>query len=444
MPTADRRSVRRRTTAWFGRWRPVLPIFLAEFIIWIGFGALLPILPLYMVDAGLDEATLGIVLAAWPAARLVFEPAFGWLADRTRRRPLMILGLLLSGLFEMLPLALTSAAAFLLLRAAAGFAAAMYDPAARAYLIDHTSEDEQGEAFGLFGAAQMGGLIIGPAIGGIAAAVTGDVRVTFVFAGVSALVAAVALWRLVKEGSPRRVHVAVPAVGWAEVPPDAPTVSQRAAGIPAAVARPAGLLNRALVAALIINLACSFATGTYEVVWSIFLRGLGAGIDFITFTFVLFGLPVLVISPIAGRLVDRRGSLAFIVAGTVISSLCGLGYTLVTQPAQTIPISLIESAAIAVLSPALYAVVALASPVDRSGTAQGLFGASGTLGFIVASVAAGFLFHADPHYPFVFFAVVSLFGLVIGLLVGGRRFGRRPPPSLDPGADSRSIGLQRA
>ena len=38
--------------------------------------------------------TLGIVIAAWPAARLIGEPVFGWLADRTRRVPLMVVGLL--------------------------------------------------------------------------------------------------------------------------------------------------------------------------------------------------------------------------------------------------------------------------------------------------------------------------------------------------------------
>ena len=45
-----------------------------------------PVLPLYVVEQGVDTTTLGVILAAWPAARLVFEPIFGWLADRTSRR----------------------------------------------------------------------------------------------------------------------------------------------------------------------------------------------------------------------------------------------------------------------------------------------------------------------------------------------------------------------
>ena len=50
---------------------PILPVLLAEAILWLGFGALLPVLPLYLVEQGIDTATLGWIVAAWPAARLV-------------------------------------------------------------------------------------------------------------------------------------------------------------------------------------------------------------------------------------------------------------------------------------------------------------------------------------------------------------------------------------
>lgn len=88
-----------RLSGWFATWRPVLPLFVAEFIVWIGFGALLPVLPLYFLDQGVDLATLGLVVAAWPTALLIGEPGFGWLADRTARVPLMVGGLFFSGIF---------------------------------------------------------------------------------------------------------------------------------------------------------------------------------------------------------------------------------------------------------------------------------------------------------------------------------------------------------
>ena len=78
--------------AWTRRWDAILPLLAAELIVWLGFGALLPIMPLYFTEHGVDLATLGVVVAAWPAARLIGEPIFGWVADRTRRVPLMVAG----------------------------------------------------------------------------------------------------------------------------------------------------------------------------------------------------------------------------------------------------------------------------------------------------------------------------------------------------------------
>ena len=134
-----------------------------------------PVLPLYFTEQGVDLSTLGFVIAAWPAARLVSEPIFGWLADRTGRVPLMVVGLIATGIFGALPLVLTGPLAFLVLRALAGLSAAIYDPAARGYLTDATPPGKRGEAFGLYGAAEMGGLLLGPAIAAFGAANFGGI-----------------------------------------------------------------------------------------------------------------------------------------------------------------------------------------------------------------------------------------------------------------------------
>src|SRR3954464_619973 len=93
-----------RLAAWTARWGDIVPLLLAEFIVWVGFGALLPVLPIYFSEQGVDLGTLGLVIAAWPAARLISEPVFGWLADRTARVPLMVVGLITTGIVSVLPL----------------------------------------------------------------------------------------------------------------------------------------------------------------------------------------------------------------------------------------------------------------------------------------------------------------------------------------------------
>lgn len=414
-----------RIATWLTRWGGIAPLLLAEFIVWLGFGGLLPVLPLYFTDEGVDLATLGVVIAAWPAARLIGEPVFGWLADRTARVPLMVIGLLLAAVFTVLPLVITGPAAFIVLRAAVGLATAIYDPAARGYVTDATPAERRGEAFGLYGAAQMGGLLLGPAIGAFGADHLGGIGFVFVFGGLAAASAAIPIARLGRESGPR-THPAPP-LDATEFPPDSPSISRRAAAAVdadrapvAGAGTPSRLLNRGLLAALVINVGGNFAAGTYDVIWSLFMERLGAGLGFIGLTFAIFGLPILLLSPTAGRLVDRRGSYAFIVVGSILPAVVGFLYTRLSDPNLAIPLILVEATGFALLNPALYAVVAANSPPGRSSTAQGIFGAAGTVGFIVASLVAGVLASVDMLYPFYVFSAVMSASLVVGLLIGGR------------------------
>jgi DHA1 family multidrug resistance protein-like MFS transporter len=436
---------RSRLAIWLDRWGGIAPLLLAEFVVWLGFGGLLPVLPLYFVEQGLDLATLGIVIAAWPAARLVSEPIFGWLADRTERVPLMVIGLVATGVFGALPLVLTGPLAFVLLRAGAGLGAAIYDPAARGFLTDATPPDRRGEAFGLYGAAQMGGLLIGPSIGAFGAAQFGGIAFVFVFSAIAAVIAAVGIaLRVREEGYERRIH-ATPSTDATTFPPDSPFLERRFAADLAAdtVAgttlessghhdKAMRLLNRGLIAAIVINIGGYYAGGTYEVIWSLFMEGLGADLTLIGLTFAMFGLPILVLSPLAGRFVDRRGALPFIVVGSILPAVVGIVYTFLRDPVLAIPLILIEATGFAILNPALYAVVAANSPPGRSSTTQGLFGAAGTLGFIVASLAAGVLAERSIVYPFYVFSSLMTITLLIGLAVGGRRLNAKPPPASIP------------
>ena len=140
----------------------------------------------------------------------------------------------------------------------------------------------------------------------------------------------------------------------------------------------------------------------------------------------MFGLPVLLLSPFAGRIVDRRGALAFIIIGSILPAVMGLVYTRLTDPTLAVPLILIEATGFAILNPALYAVVAANSPRGRSSTAQGLFGAAGTVGFIVASLIAGILAQTDILYPMYVFSAVLTTTLIVGLIVGGDRLTGRP------------------
>jgi MFS family permease len=400
--------VTHRVRTWLDRWGPILPLLLAEATIWAGFGALLPILPIYFVEHGVSLPMLGIVVAAWPIARLFGEPLFGWVADRASRTKMMVIGLMLASVFAVAPVFFVGPVLFIVARLGAGMAAAMYDPAARGYLVDANPPDRQGETFGLYGAAQMGGLMLGPAIGGLAAAATGNPTTVFWIAGIFVFAAGLLVWARVRE-IPRGVHEAAAADGSGGGVDGEP------------VARPTRLFNRLLIAAVALGVGSYFAGGTYEVVWSLYLTSLGAGLDLIGLTFFTFALPVLLLSPVMGKFIDREGGFFALVIGMAGIAICGALYPLVPEVWFVVLLGLVEGAAFALASPAQFMLVARASPPGRSSTAQGIFGAAGTIGTIVASLSAGFLADMDLRFPFFATGIGTGAALLLGLAIGRRR-----------------------
>ena len=423
MPTS-RAVWQDRISAWLRRWRPLLPVFAVQMIVTVGFGALLPVLPLYIEEQGIDPSGLGVIVASWAVAKLIFEPIFGWWADRHDRRIQMVAGLLLFSVVSVLPVYFTAFAAFVVLRFLAGLAAAAYDPAARGMIVDATEPDERGEAFGFYGAFQIAGFVIGPAIGGIGSEIFGGYAFPFYFTGVLALVGVVVLVRYL-DPNPHAVespeferHPEAKPIPAGDPYSAAQTFAvETEEPVAEAQAPLRAVFNRTVIAALVLGFGLHLTFGTYEVVWSIYLIALGATVAWVSLTFVIFGIPEMIVAPIAGRVVDRRGPVGVIIASSIVILISGAVYATATNyyvPTLAVPF---EAAATAAMGPALYAMLASGTPAGRSSTAQGLFGATATLALVVASLAAGNLFEIGIGLPFWFFVVGLAVSMVVGLLI---------------------------
>src|SRR5262249_10847398 len=145
--------------------RRLLVIVLTLVVNLIGFGIMIPLLPLYVKSFGASEQVIGLVIATFSLCQLVASPALGALPDRWGRRP--VLGRSRIGpVSSVVMLALARSIPML-------FAARLVDglsggniSTARAYIADITTEEERAKAYGLIGAAFGVGFVLGPALGG--------------------------------------------------------------------------------------------------------------------------------------------------------------------------------------------------------------------------------------------------------------------------------------
>ena len=151
----------------------MLVVFFTVFIDLIGFGIVVPLVPVFARRYQASGLEIGIILAAFSAMQFVFSPIWGRLSDRHGRRPILLmttLGAAISYVLFALGSSLTNpVSALIAIFIARAFAGACGGniTVAQAYVADITPPENRSKRMGLIGMAFGLGFIFGPAIGGI-------------------------------------------------------------------------------------------------------------------------------------------------------------------------------------------------------------------------------------------------------------------------------------
>lgn len=171
-------------------------IFFTVFMDLLGFGMVLPLMPLYALDPRFQASPMeiGWLMAIYSLMQFVFAPSWGKLSDRIGRRPVLIIGLFGSSLSYLVYGLATSLTVLFLARAMAGITGANI-AAAQAAMADITPREERTKAMGLIGAAFGLGFILGPALGSMAS-VYGLETAPLIAAGITGLNGLLALFLL--------------------------------------------------------------------------------------------------------------------------------------------------------------------------------------------------------------------------------------------------------
>jgi MFS family permease len=389
----------RRTALW--------GIIAAVFLVGTGVGSILPILPLFLRERGGSYAIVGVVVGANLVAQFIGQYPAGRLSDRIGRGPLMIGGLVVAGIAVAAFALPVSINWLIVLRFIQGLGAAAFRPGSRAVVADLVPEGERGIAYGWLSGADMGGLIFGPALGGVLA-VFGRVTV-FEATGIAMLIAAAVVAFAL---DPRRLPVD------AERRP-APTPSREV--LRAGVAAVRGLV--------MVSIGIGFLYGIYNVVWSLFMKSIGATDWEVGLSFSLFALPLVLTAPLAGWAADRLDRRWLGTGSTAISCALAPVYPLLHSVPAVIGVGVVEATAAAFAEPAINAFLMSAVSPEERGRAAGTVGTAETAAKAVGALLGGGLFGLGVAVPFWVSAVVGL-GFIVASLpwlrAAGRDVGARP------------------
>jgi DHA1 family tetracycline resistance protein-like MFS transporter len=144
----------------------LLVLFLTVAIDLLGFGIVIPFLPLYAERMHVGAFGIGLVLSIYSMMQLLFAPVLGRISDHIGRRPIIMLGLLGSAASYTIYGFASSFAMLLFSRAVHGACAATVSTA-QAYVADTTDESNRARGMGMIGAAFGLGFVLGPALGGL-------------------------------------------------------------------------------------------------------------------------------------------------------------------------------------------------------------------------------------------------------------------------------------
>jgi multidrug resistance protein len=378
-------------------------IFLTIFVDLIGFGIVLPLLPFYAQEYGASPLVIGLIVAAHPAMQLVFGPMWGRVSDRVGRRPILLLGLVGSGISYLI-FALAGNVAWLFVsRMMAGMVGANV-PVSQAYIADSTDLENRTRGMGLVGAAFGLGFIAGPAIGG-ALSQFGYAVPGFFAAGLCFANAAAAVFHLPESLSPEL---------------RARTASRGAAGLLGRLRLGVHFARSPAIGTLMtIFLIATFVFSAFTTVFPLWL-GVELGYDarHAGYLMAYLGLAMAILQGrLLGPLARRFGERRLLVAGTAILVAAYLLLPLSGALWPLLGTLVLVAFGTGLNWPTLNSLASQYTQLDRQGAILGVMQSLSALGRMLGAIWAGWVFGTwSPAAPFVLCAAFMGLAAAIAIL----------------------------
>jgi len=366
----------------------------------LGFGAMVPSLPLYASSFGVSASAIGLAVAAYGLARFVAVLPGGQLADRWGRRPVLATGGLISAIGSFWCAEAHSFIEFNLARIVAGAGAGIILTIGQIILADISSPDRRGRNIATYQAAFLFGFGVGPFPGGLLASAYG-LAAPFLMTGVASLLSTAIAWFMVSETRSAR--------------PGA-VASGKAKEIPF-VRQMLGLLSHRgflLVSLISLMNAVVRTGGLFALIPLLATTALGLSVAEIGFAMMVSGVCGFAAADPAGWLADRIGRKAVIVQSTLLTGLSMVLFCYAPSYAWFMAASIVWSVSASIGSSAPAAYVVDTAPAGMNASAMTAYRMTADAGYVLGPPGLGLL--ADLTSPTVAIISASVVLVAVGAI----------------------------
>ena len=147
--------------------REVSILIAASFFVAVGFGIVLPAIPVFAKSFGVNNAAIGLMVSAFAITRFASGLISGTLVDKFGERAVFSSGVFMVALFTFLAGLSQSYEQLLFFRAAGGLGSSMFSVAAGSVIMRSVDDSNRGRAQSVYQGSFLLGGIAGPAIGGL-------------------------------------------------------------------------------------------------------------------------------------------------------------------------------------------------------------------------------------------------------------------------------------
>jgi MFS family permease len=389
--------------------RSVLVVVGAIFVTMLGFGLIVPVLPLFARSFGVGASEVGLLLTSFALMRLVFDVVAGPLVDRFGERLIATAGAAIVGISSGLSAFAPNYPVLLVFRSIGGAGSSIMFAAAMNHLIHTVPSTRMARTMSLYYASFLLGTVLGQPLGGVIAEVFGLASPLLFYAG-TCFISAGMIYRYFTDRPGRRRKA--PAPGSREE-----VLAESEAPVGTTWGRVRGLLSgRAFMVALAANAVAFWALGAVRFTLvplfaSDRLRLSESGIGAILGAAAIAQFAVMWK---AGSLADSVGR-----KPVLVPALAGMGAAIGiigwADQVWTLVLALVAMGlATAFVGVVPAAIVADVAPKKISGTAVGLYRFAGDVGFVLGPIVAGVVTDLAGFAPA--FIVIGAPLLVVSLL----------------------------